>query len=1431
MSEQSVNAGQSSSSSDTNVNQSIELKEMQSQQNLLPNRLPAFRDSLHSKPAKPLTIKIDIPNQLNKQLQQDTAPKTSKSASNKSIRRLQKQNKSRSPSPYRPDIDQLFELGDNIKSALPIPSPWLPRLHELDNDFELDVSDFDRFLKSPLSAVSRLKSPWSAYPRSPRSPQSPDGYNIDPAVAHVDGGPDDNIQSGNRQNVIKQLLQMSERFDKILMTMGAIFSLLYGCAATLVPFLYGFIFDNFGEFRNGKISQQQFLDNTTMYVIYFVIIACGAFVLSFLSNYFWSWTGFRQYHRLVTKFFESLLLQDISLFDDAEDEKQGDGDIKSSGGKGKVKKSRNYADLISEGKVVRQAIQMNAPKAIKSIATDLCALVVGLVLSPKLAAVFFSSTVIVILIVVYFRKLMQQRAIQQKKARSAMAKFTLEIFEAIRIVFAFNGSREEQTQFGKLSEQRLQRAIAYYNLWAIYNVAFFVFLLSSYALVYWYGGILVSSGEITGGNVVQIFMLVVVTFHNLTVFMTSLNNMFLAFASAEDLFEIIHMDSVQKQNKNSRDPLKRDVIFQDQIEFRNVSFAYPARPEMPIFDRFNLSIQMGKFTAIVGASGSGKSSVVGLLMRFYQVQDGSIVIDGTLIQSFDLNWLRSQIALVSQEPFLFDLSIYENLLLGNVNTTLSREEVIEACKITQIHSVIESLPKKYDTQVGVSGSQLSGGQRQRIVLARALLRKPQILILDEGTSYLDVISEQRLYQELSDSFPDISVVVIAHRLKTIQDADQICVMDNGRVVEQGSHEELIQLGGKYNQLIESQGQEVDVMQDDDDVGEVAKKQSDAISMRSHATGRVSVAESIKSLLVTAKNAPYTRILAKLNYSRFFFGIILNIALFNGVMNPVYSYLLATVLTAYSLGNPDDIRNQIIFAVLGYIIFAVVRATLAGLKTGLTGRLSAQICHQARLLTFQSIIQKDIPWFDRPENIAAVLSTRVNDDTQTLNYFVFDVVPNIVEALATSLGGLGLALYAGWKLTLIVLAIFPILFLSLRLQGWAIDRAESKVIADHERIESLAKDCVDGIRTVSAYNLQHKMVNQFRRTLEFSIRNSHIMTLAQSLGNGLFDVLIFLCEATIIYAGSRFLVDQGYTFNQVLLVFSSIVFCASALSGCASVPSQLSSATIGSRNLLKIIEGRKGALDIQIAEEQMHQVDIQGNISIRDVSFHYPQRKDALILDELSISIRSGQHVGIVGTTGSGKSTIFVLLEKFYRPSKGSIYIEDVNIRKIEASHLRKFIAIVPQQPTLFNRSIRENIIYGLPDLPPDLDIDEACKNAAIYDFIQSLPLKYDTVLGDKGIQISGGERQRICIARALLRKPRILLLDEFTSALDAENEIKILNYISQMRQCTVITIAHRLKTIRQSDVIFVMKDGKVEEKGTDEQLLELGGLYSQMINV
>lgn len=387
----------------------------------------------------------------------------------------------------------------------------------------------------------------------------------------------------------------------------------------------------------------------------------------------------------------------------------------------------------------------------------------------------------------------------QAKSYDRATRLAGEAVGNIRTVAAFSAEDKVQALFTRELDGPLEKSFRKGHVFGFgYGVSQFI-LHATNATGLWYSGHLVVTGQGTFKVVLKVFMILVFSGYMAAEALTLVPDLIKGGQAVASLFQI--MDRVTKINPDDPNGKKPEKIRGD-IELKELTMAYPSRPDVIVLKRMNLKVMSGRSLALVGASGSGKSSIISLIERFYDPLSGAVLIDGKDIKQYNLQFLRQQIALVQQEPALFATTIYENIVYGKEGAT--EAEVIEAAKAANAHSFISSLPEGYKTLVGERGVKLSGGQKQRVAIARAVLKDPTIFLLDEATSALDAESEKIVQEAIDRLMTGRTTVIVAHRLSTIRGADSIAVVQDGNIVEQGSHKALLSQRGPYSRLIRLQ---------------------------------------------------------------------------------------------------------------------------------------------------------------------------------------------------------------------------------------------------------------------------------------------------------------------------------------------------------------------------------------------------------------------------------------------------------------------------------------------------------------------------------------------------------------------------------------------------------------------------------------------------
>ncbi|KAJ1363677.1 tRNA N6-adenosine threonylcarbamoyltransferase [Parelaphostrongylus tenuis] len=723
---------------------------------------------------------------------------------------------------------------------------------------------------------------------------------------------------------------------------------------------------------------------------------------------------------------------------------------------------------------------------------------------------------------------------------------------------------------------------------------------------------------------------------------------------------------------------------------------------------------------------------------------------------------------------------------------------------------IKQLPDGYGTRVGDRGIQLSGGQKQRIggqqtcpfpAIARAIIKNPRILLLDEATSALDSESESMVQEALEKAQLGRTTIIVAHRLSTIRNVDQIFVFKHGEIVEQGTHDELMLKKGVFYEMIEAQVVRQEKKEDDQESdGSEGSSPSDhrkasKISEKSGTSFVSSVGKmKIQEEDAQAKPASMSKVFYfnRDKWGYFILGL-LGCIIF-GIMTPLFALLYAQIIEVYS--KPiDQMKSEVVFWCGAFIVIGLLHATGFFISANSLGRCGESLTKKLRFEAFRNILRQDVGFFDDIRHGTGKLCTRLATDAPNVRY-VFTRLPSVISSAVTITGALIIGFIFGWQLALVLTAVVPLIigsgYFEMRMQ-YGKKMRNIKLLEEAGKVASQA---VEHIRTVHALNRQEKFHSMYCEYLKEphreNMRQAHIYAGVFAFSQS----LIFFMYALAFWIGTIFVNNKQMLPADVYRVFFAFMFCGQMVGNISSFIPDVIKARIAASLLFHLIEY---PTEIDSLSEEGIMKKVSGHVLFRNVFFNYPTRSHAKVLRALNLEVKPGTTVALVGKSGCGKSTVMALLERFYNPRKGVIMVDGENIRNFNIRNLREQICIVSQEPTLFDCSIRENICYGLESKRPSyVEIVHAAKMANIHNFIVSLPAGYDTRVGDKGTQLSGGQKQRIAIARALIRNPPVLLLDEATSALDAESEKVVQDALEVAKQGrTCIVIAHRLSTVQK----------------------------------
>ncbi|XP_077212757.1 ABC transporter B family member 20-like [Tasmannia lanceolata] len=1370
----------------------------------------------------------------------------------------------------------------------------------------------------PLTPVSEVSEP----------PESPSPYldsSADPVPVDDEGEIDEGeeIEMPPATVPFSRLFACADSFDWFLMAVGSIAAAAHGTALVVYLHFFGKVLNLLSR---DEPSGDELYREFNKHALYIVYIASGVFAAGWIEVSCWILTGERQTAVIRSKYVQVLLNQDMSFFDTY----GNNGDIVSQ--------------VLSDVLLIQSALSEKVGNYIHNMATFFAGLVIGLINCWQIALLTLGTGPFIVAAGGISNIFLHRLAEHIQDAYAEAASIAEQAVSYIRTLYAFTNETLAKYSYATSLQATLRYGILISLVQGLGLGFTYGLAICSCALQLWVGRFLVSRGNANGGEIIVALFAVILSGLGLNQAATNFYSFEQGRIAAYRLYEMISRStSTVNQDGNTL------VSVQGNIEFRNVYFSYLSRPEIPILSGFFLTVPARKAVALVGRNGSGKSSIIPLMERFYDPTLGEVLLDGENIKNLKLEWLRSQIGLVTQEPALLSLSIRDNIAYGRSSATL--DQIEEAAKIAHAHTFISSLDKGYETQVGRAGLTLTEEQKIKLSVARAVLSNPSILLLDEVTGGLDFEAEKAVQEALDILMLGCSTIIIARRLSLIRNADYIAVMEEGQLVEMGTHDELLTLDGLYAELlrceeaaklpkrtpirnykhsssfqIEKDSSESHSFQEPSSP-KMAKspslqrthgghairqpdahfksqespktqsppseqmlengtslsalekipsiKRQDSFELRlpelpkidvhhiRQQTSNASDPESPISPLLTSdpknershsktfsrplsefdempvrqqdskdsqhQKPPSFWRLAELSLAEWFYALLGSIgAAIFGSFNPLLAYILSLIVVAYYTTEGRHLRHEVdkwclIIACMG--IVTVVANFLQHFYFGIMGE---KMTERVRRMMFSAMLRNEVGWFDEEENSADTLSMRLANDATFVRAAFSNRLSIFIQDTAAVIVALLIGMLLEWRLALVALATVPILTVSAIAQKLWLAGFSRGIQEMHRKASLILEDAVRNIYTVVAFCAGNKVMELYRFQLGKIFMQSFLHGMAIGFAFGFSQFLLFACNALLLWYTAITVKDSRLGLRTALreyMVFSFATFALVEPFGLAPY----------------ILKRRKSLTSVFEIIDRVPKIDpddnsglkppnIFGSIELKNIDFCYPTRPEMMVLSNFTLKVSGGQTVAVVGVSGSGKSTIISLIQRFYDPVAGQVLLDGRDLKLFNLRWLRNHLGLVQQEPIIFSTTIKENIIYARHNAT-EAEIKEAARIANAHQFICSLPHGYDTHVGMRGVDLTPGQKQRIAIARVVLKNAPILLIDEASSAIESESSRVVHEALDTliMGNKTTILIAHRAAMMRHVDNIVVLNGGRIVEQGTHDSLLAKNGLYVRLM--
>jgi len=1003
---------------------------------------------------------------------------------------------------------------------------------------------------------------------------------------------EEELSKENKYVRIWSLYRYGNTTDKMLIIFGIISGLAAGVCIPLMCVLVG---STIGKFSINNPTSE-LLDQVKEKALLMIYDSIMLFVLAGIAEACWVAIGDRLGIKVRILCLQSIMKKPIEWFD--------------------LNKAQELPQKVfSHAAEYQGGIGEKVGKVLMSASMFISGIAVSFIYGWKLALALLSIYPLAVFSSKFMSSARTSKSEKVKDANSKCSGYVDEALSAIRVVYAFCAEKFELEKYGK-ELVKVQKATAQSS--RTYGSA--VGLLNSTVLLTEGLGFFIGSFFVqydiynsqTGNyydcaSVITVFFSGMFAMISLGLLAPALQSIGEAQIAAYHLYKIIDSPETKVKPKGTRRiPLDK---FKGRIEFKDVAFAYPANPNIYVLEKFNAVFEPDKTTGICGETGCGKSTIIQLIERFYEPNRGTIEVDGIDLKELDIDWWRSIIGFVDQDPVLFNTTIKENIEFGKEGAT--DKEIKQAAIDANAMEFIEKFEKKFETETGLNGNKLSGGQKQRIAIARALVKKPLVFLLDEATSALDTLSEQKV-QNVFSNLKKTSIIV-AHRLNTIRGADKILVISHGKVAESGTDKELRELGGIYANLSKLQQKKPELLKalldssleslyslssDSENENNLQKKKHEDLKKQKDYKNKIWEENwKHKELLISA----------------------ILLAILSGYEKPVSGALLGMVTFDMLNMDKERLRSNVNSDFAKYLASSVgVFFCNLGVHW-LFGKVTSKVICQIRNQLYKHVLSMDVGWFDRPQNQPYSINHILSNDTENVNNMVEKVTCNIIQAISTLAISIAISFSFSINMAAIILGSVPFLILSdaisAKFQIGFAKQSESMYKNSYEILTESLKN----FRTITSFSNENRILNMYSTTLNKALSKLQIRAVISGLLYGICQMIPFLIYAEIFYLSAWFLVEHGESPRNTFIAAYSLCFAALEIGSLQQYGPRIGKGTSALNTVYKLLEEqpkienlKKEALDndklnIYETTKELKLTPIKNNLKVKYTSKVSPNK--------------------------------------------------------------------------------------------------------------------------------------------------------------------------------------------------------------------------------